>query len=204
MSGAATESRQERKERTRQAILDAALELSAESGMGAVSLRRITKQVGIVPTAFYRHFESVEDVGLVLVADAFVSLREMLRDVRNETDDLDRIVPTSLAVLARHVRERPLQFSFIARERSGSGPVHDSIAHQLELVKRELATDLARLPGPAAWSHEDLQAFSSMIVDQMVLVAERLLRQPRSEEEIVRAARTQILMMIVGAAHWHS
>ena len=38
-------SRQERKERTRQAILDAALELSADGGLANLSLRSVAKRV---------------------------------------------------------------------------------------------------------------------------------------------------------------
>ena len=51
-----TESRVKRKEKTRRAILDAALALSADSTLVALSLRQVAKEVGIVPTAFYRHF----------------------------------------------------------------------------------------------------------------------------------------------------
>ena len=72
----------ERKERTRRAILDAALSLGEESSLGAVSLRQVAKEVGIVPTAFYRHFDSIEALGKALVDESFVSLRAMVRDVR--------------------------------------------------------------------------------------------------------------------------
>ena len=35
-----------------------------------------------MPTAFYRHFASLEELGLALVDESFASLRAMLRDVR--------------------------------------------------------------------------------------------------------------------------
>ena len=72
MSSPSEGSRQERKQRTRQAILDAALEIADEESLATVSLRQVTKQVGIVPTAFYRHFDSIEALGLALVDEAFV------------------------------------------------------------------------------------------------------------------------------------
>ena len=75
------ETRGERKERTRQAIMDATLALCEDSSLVALSLRQVAKEVGIVPTAFYRHFASIEDLGLALVEDSFVSLRAMLRVV---------------------------------------------------------------------------------------------------------------------------
>src|ERR1041384_5200271 len=93
-----TESRVERKERTRRAILDAALRLCEESSLIALSLRQVAKEVGIVPTAFYRHFDSIESLGLALVDESFVSLRAMLRDVRRgapaHADIVDRAVDT--------------------------------------------------------------------------------------------------------------
>src|SRR3954468_17571491 len=80
--GPVTETRGERKERTRRAILDAALHLCEDSSLVALSLRQVAKEVGIVPTAFYRHFDSIESLGLALVDESFVSLRAMLREIR--------------------------------------------------------------------------------------------------------------------------
>ena len=94
------ESRQERKQRTRQAILDAALEIADEESLAAVSLRQVTKQVGIVPTAFYRHFASVDELGLALVDQSFASLREMLRDVRRTSTELSGVIAGSVADVA--------------------------------------------------------------------------------------------------------
>ncbi|HEY9393797.1 MAG TPA: TetR family transcriptional regulator, partial [Nocardioides sp.] len=81
-TGAEPESRAERKLRTRRAILDATLELCTDSSLTALSLRQVAKQVGIVPTAFYRHFDSIESLGLALVEESFDSLRDLFRDVR--------------------------------------------------------------------------------------------------------------------------
>ena len=81
VSGVSGESRTERKERTRRAILDATLSLCEDSSLVALSLRQVAKEVGIVPTAFYRHFDSIEDLGLALVEESFVSLRAMLREL---------------------------------------------------------------------------------------------------------------------------
>ena len=81
------ESRLERKERTRRAILDAALELCEDSSLVALSLRQVAGRVGIVPTGFYRHFDSIEALGMALVDESFASLRAMLRDVRRMDRD---------------------------------------------------------------------------------------------------------------------
>jgi AcrR family transcriptional regulator len=200
-----TETRGERKERTRRAILDAALELCEDSSLVALSLRRVAKRVGIVPTAFYRHFESIEALGLALVDESFVSLRAVLRDVRSGDPAFD-VVDRSVDVLAEHVGTQRQHFTFIARERVAGPPaVRDAIRHQIALVERELATDLARLPGTDAWTAEDLRVLSGLIVTAMVATAEALIGAGDSgRQQIEATARTQLRMVLIGALNWRS
>ncbi|MGY2702672.1 MULTISPECIES: TetR family transcriptional regulator [unclassified Nocardioides] len=201
-------SRVERKERTRRAILDAALELSDESTLAAISLRQVAKQVGIVPTAFYRHFDSIDALGLALVDEAFASLRTMMRDIRRGDPALADIVDRSVSVLVDHVHGHRAHFLFIARERAAGPPgVRDEIRHQIELFERELSTDLARLPGTDTWSPEDLGVLSNLIVTAMVSTAESILSaagRPDVEKQLVEQARTQLRMVLVGALNWRS
>jgi AcrR family transcriptional regulator len=203
------ESRQERKQRTRQAILDVALEIADEESLATVSLRQVTKQVGIVPTAFYRHFASIDELGLALVDQSFASLREMLRDVRRTSTELSGVIAGSVAVLVEHVHQHREHFRFIARERTSGPPVvREAIRHELELFERELATDLARLPRSQTWSSDDLRIMANLIVTAMVSTAEAIVTAPPNrpdvEREIVRTTVTQLRMIVVGAANWRS
>lgn len=203
-----TLSRVERKEVTRRAILDAALRISVDTGLAGLSLRAVAREVGIVPTAFYRHFGSIEELGVALVDDAFASLRQVLRDIRRDMD-VERVIDDSVAILARNVRERRDHFLFIARERVGGlTSVRDAIRHELGLIERELATDVARLPGTDAWSGEDLRVLANLIVGSMVETAEAIITSPPGrpdlEREVVRTAERQLRMVVIGAANWRS
>ena len=198
--------RGEQKERTRRAILDAALELSQGGGLSALSLRQVAKAVGIVPTAFYRHFSSLDELGLALVEESFESLRTMLRDVRQGASVPREIIRRSVDALATHVAENRGQFAFIARERfSGPKPVRDAVRHQLDLVQRELATDLAFITG-RRWSSEDLNILANLMVTAMVSTAEELVfsEQQTTRDEIKRRAERQLRMVVVGALQWSS
>ncbi|NUR07010.1 MAG: TetR family transcriptional regulator [Nocardioidaceae bacterium] len=202
-------SRRERKERTRQAILDAALGIADEQSLAALSLRQVTREVGIVPTAFYRHFASIDELGLALVDQSFASLREMLRDVRRSSSELTGVIKGSVDVLVQHVHERREHFRFVARERvSGPPAVRQAIRHELELVERELATDLARLPHADRWSSDDLRIMANLIVTLMVSTAEAIVaappERPDVEREVVRTAVAQLRMVVVGALQWES
>ena len=201
-----TTTRGERKERTRRAILDAALRLSDEKTLAALSLRQVAKEVGVVPTAFYRHFDSLDDLGLALVEESFASLRAMLRDVRQGAPAFNWIIDSSIDVVVEHARAHRAHFGFIARER-GAGPpvVREEIRHQIELFERELAADLARLPGTDTWEQEDLQVLANLIVTSMVSLGEQVITATgQAEEQIVWRARRQLRMVLIGALNWRS
>ena len=58
------------------------LQLEAGESFDALSLRSVARAAGVVPTAFYRHFESMDELGLALVEESFRTLRAMLREAR--------------------------------------------------------------------------------------------------------------------------
>ncbi|WP_141013936.1 TetR family transcriptional regulator [Nocardioides sambongensis] len=200
--------RAEQKERTRRAVLDAALGLCEDAPLAALSLRQVAKEVGIVPTAFYRHFASIEDLGLALVEESLATLRGVLRDVRRGPGpSYAAIIDASVAVLVDHVRRQRRHFTFIARERMAGPPaVRDAIATGIGLFERELATDLAHLPGTDTWAAEDLRILSDLIVSAMVTTAEKLVGTEAgspAESAVAATARAQLRMTLVGAANWH-
>src|SRR3546814_3280974 len=95
------ESRQERKERTRRAILDAALDQLSHTSFDSISLRQLAKAVGIVPTGFYRHFAPLDELGLALVEESFGPLRDLIREVRLDNDLVpDTLIDRPVDVLA--------------------------------------------------------------------------------------------------------
>ena len=132
----------------------------------------------------------------------------MLRDIRRGDPSYADIVDRSVETLVAHVHQQRSHFLFIARER-GAGPpsVRDAIRHEIELCERELATDLARLPGTESWSAEDLRVLSNLIVTAMVATAEQIMEatgRPGAEKQIAETARTQLRMVLVGALNWES
>lgn len=202
-------SRQAQKERTRQALLDAALRLSAESGFAQLSLRQVAREVGIVPTAFYRHFATMDELGLALVEQSFQTLRAMIRDAQRDPDTFADIIDASAEILVRVVKENKAHFGFVARERaSGSEAVRDAILRELELFISELAVVLARLPNVENWSAEDVAMASGLFVRNMVYRAEQVVAMPQGrpdlEAEIKRKAQREMRLIVLGFAAWDS
>jgi AcrR family transcriptional regulator len=198
-----------RKQRTREALMDAALRLLAEQSFGGLSLREVAREAGVVPTAFYRHFPNMEALALALVEDSFRTLREMIRSARDDPTRFDHVVRSSAEILVRHIHANPLHFRFIARERSSGVPaLRNAIRGEIRLFASELATDLARFPALAGWTTEDLQMMAGLLVNTMVSVAESIIDAPpgdaRAEADIVRIAEKQMTLVALGATQFKS
>jgi AcrR family transcriptional regulator len=202
-----TLSREERKEATRRAIVAAALRLLEDRSFVALSLREVTREAGIVPAAFYRHFESMEALGLVLIDESFRALRDMLRGARAGKLDPNRIIESSVDVLIDGVNERREYWRFIGRERSsGVTVLRYAIRTEIRLITSELAIDLARIPGLNTWSSEDLNILASLMVNSMIVIAEAIEDATDSAaiDEIKRTAVKQLRMIAVGVGGWRS
>ncbi len=202
-----TLSREERKEVTRRAIVAAALHLLEQDSFTALSLREVTREAGIVPAAFYRHFESMEALGLVLIDESFRSLRDMLRGARAGKLDPNHVIDSSAEILIASISERREHWRFITRERSsGVSVLRYAIRTELRLLTSELAIDLARFPGLKGWSSEDLNILASLFVNAMISVAE--LAEDAADQtaldEIKRTAIKQMSMITIGVRGWSS
>lgn len=202
-------SRQEQKGRTRDAILAAALELSQEKGFAQISLRQAARRAGIVPTAFYRHFASMDELGLALVEQSFSTLRRMMREAQRDPKVLENIIASSADVLVEAVKGGKAHFAFVARERvGGSEAVRSAIAHELDLFVSELAVVLGRLPNIETWSTGDVRMLSRLLVRNMVSNAEEVVEMPDGrpdlEERIKEGARRQMRLIVVGVRDWTS
>jgi AcrR family transcriptional regulator len=200
-------SREAKKEATRRAIVTAALTLLEERSFAALSLREVTREAGIAPAAFYRHFESMEALGLVLIDESFRALRDLLRRARAGKLDPTRVIESSVDMLIEGVNQRREHWRFIGRERnSGVTVLRYAIRTEIRLITSELAIDLARFPGLNTWSAEDLNILASLIVNAMISIAEAIedAGDAVALEEIKRTAVKQLRMIVVGVSGWRS
>ena len=200
----------ERRERTRQALLDAALlQMEAGESFDALSLRSVARAAGVVPTAFYRHFSSMDELALSLVDESFRTLRAMLREAREGGPAPEHVIRRSVEILVDHVRAHRQHFAFVARARStGNGVLRHAIRIEIRLFTSELATDLARFPVLRDWTTEDLQMIAGLLVNAMIATVEAILdapvAAPEAEAEISRVAEKQLRLVMLAVPHWHS
>ncbi|PBC61023.1 TetR family transcriptional regulator [Streptomyces sp. Tue6028] len=199
--------RQAQKQKTRQALLDAALGLLEEQSLSSLGLREVTRAVGVAPTAFYRHFRSTADLGVALVEEALGSLHPMIEDTVSAAGDSDERITRAVDLIARHVERYPAHVRFIARERHGGvQPVRDAIREQLARFAEEVKVALAEHPESEGWNDEDLLMLAGLYVDHMLMAASAFLEAleaPEAERErVARTASRQMRLISIGRHHW--
>jgi AcrR family transcriptional regulator len=212
-------SQSDRRRQTRRALLDAALQqMDGGYGVDSLSLRRVAKAAGVVPTAFYRHFDSMDELGLALVEESVATLRSMLREAREGGPGADggTLISRSVEILVAHVREHRRHFAFMAHARaSGNAVLRHAIRSETRLFASELATDLARFPILRDWTTADLQMLAGLYVDTMIATIDAILEastpgagsealSPEAEARIVTQASKQLRLIGLAIPHWRS
>lgn len=138
--------RAEQKARTRQKMIAVATRLSAKHGFAALSLREICRGAKLAPTAFYRHFRSMNDLGLALVDEVAETLRRLMREARRKVERKGSRVEASVTVFVDFIRRNANLFRLLLGERSGSSPAfRKALKKEMNLFVMELAEDLQRI-----------------------------------------------------------
>ncbi len=197
--------REEKKLQTRQALMDAALTLMHEgAGFSGLSLREVSRQAGLVPTGFYRHFPDLDALGEELAVEACRQLRVVMRQVRKKAQG-GAAITDSVKALVEFIRRNPLYFEFLARERAGGPPkVRETIHTQMRQFVAELAEDLQQWPIYADFPRDDLAMLADLVVNTVIHLALDLLALPYVEDDVEQVLRTtkQLRLIMLGAHAW--
>jgi len=132
--------RAQQKEKTRRALINAAMnQLSAETGFSSLSLREVAREAGIAPTSFYRHFRNMDELGLTLVDECGLTLRQLLRQARQRIDKGGSIIRVSIETFMQFVADNTAIFRLLLQERTGrSREFRKAVERELEHFKAEL------------------------------------------------------------------
>lgn len=122
-------------------IIDAAFRLlSQERSYSSLSLREVAREAGIAPNSFYRHFEDMEELGLTLVDECGVALRQLMRKARQRIRDQGSVIRTSVETFMEFIHNSPHIFYLLLRERSGTSlAFRKAVSRELQYFIVELA-----------------------------------------------------------------
>ncbi|WP_441246285.1 TetR family transcriptional regulator [Kitasatospora sp. McL0602] len=197
--------RQAQKQQSRRALLDAGLRLLEQQNLSGLGVREVTREAGMSPAGFYRHFRDLAELGVVLVEESLASLHVMIRSALAQQGEAEARIDRTVAVIAGHVREHRAHVRFLARERHGGvQAVREAIGGELRRFAGEVGEVLAAQPVSEGWSAEEIRMLAGLYVDHMVSTAAALLDAPTEAEQrrIARTAQTQLRLIGVGRTHW--
>lgn len=201
---------EERRRRTHDALKEAVLDLlDGERSFTSLSLREVTRAAGVVPAAFYRHYEGMEALGLDLVVDSFETLQVVMREARALPVPRRKMIRRSVETYIHYVRDHRKHFQFIAKERfSGSSSLRHAIRNEIRLFVSDLATDLALLLPKRDLRPDDLRMMAGLIVGTMENATDEVLDLPdgdaRAEEELIVRYEHQLRLIFLGIGAWRS
>ncbi|MGN5755570.1 TetR family transcriptional regulator [Acinetobacter calcoaceticus] len=207
--------RDERKQQSRQALLDAALHLSTSGrSFSSISLREVAREVGLVPTAFYRHFQDMDELGKELVDQVALHLKSVLHQLgQSYLQHKSTKTQTSIELFVQAVNHSPKQWQFMISERwGGSETVRAAIAREIEFLIEDLTTDLTKLEN---FKHiqepQDLNVLSTILTNMSFTWAMtwlNLSKQYQGEQlklqqtAFIENASTQVRLLFRGIANW--
>ena len=132
--------RAQQKEKTRRAIIDGALSLlSAEHSYASLSMREVCREAKIAAPSFYHHFKDMEELGLTLVDEAGLTLRQLMRKARKRIDNGRGVIRISIETFMEFVTQNPNIFRLLLRERSGTSVAfRAAVSREIKHFREEL------------------------------------------------------------------
>lgn len=139
------------KEKTRRALVDAAFnQLSSEKSFSNLSLREVAREAGIAATSFYRHFKDMDELGLAMVDESGLILRQLMRQARKRLETGGSVVVISVETFFEFIENRPNMFRLLLRESSGTSQAFRTAA------SREIQHFVAELAEYIQWRDKEI------------------------------------------------
>lgn len=208
--------RDERKQQSRQALLDAAVALTTSGrSFSSISLREIARDVGLVPTAFYRHFQDMNELGLELVDQVALHLKGILHQLgQTYIYQPNTKTQMSLDLFFEAVEQHPEPWVFMIAERwGGSEVIRHAIAREIHFLIEDLANDLTQIELVKRLGHaQALQVLANILINlsfTWAMTWMNISRQYQAEALHQQQAQfqlqtlTQVNLIFCGIVNWH-
>jgi len=191
--------RAQQKEKTRRSLIDAAFsQLSADRSFSNLSLREVAREAGIAPTSFYRHFKDMDELGLTMVDEGGLLLRQLMRQARQRIVKEGSVIRTSVETFMEFIDNSSNQFRLLLRERSGTSKAfRAAVAREIKHFILELAHYLES-ETPCDPTHAYIQA-EAMVTLVFNAGAEALDIEGTQREELVERLIWQLRYIARGA-----
>jgi len=201
--------RAEQKQRTRAALISAALEMVANGrAFSSLSLREVTRTAGVVPTAFYRHFQTMDDLGLAIVEEALPDLRSQMRALRHESVSMESLLISSVDVFFDFVLDHVQEFLFFGREiTGGSATLRKALRMHTVRFGYDLADDLERIGFARHLNDAERFMVADLLVRAVLTTSQDMLalrHHPEAMKALRQRTAQQMRVVVLGMLNWSS
>lgn len=191
--------RQEQKLQTRQRIVDAAFSLLDEDkSLSAISLREVAREAGIAPTSFYRHFSDINALGLTLVDESGLALRQLMRQARQRLESGGGVIDTSVDTFMEFIQKNRNVFRLLLREHTGTSPeFRAAVFREIQHFIKELSDYVVVQIGlPRALANMQAEAMVRLVFSAG---ADALDAEEAERDKIAQNIKLQLRFVQIGA-----
>jgi AcrR family transcriptional regulator len=203
-------------------LIRAALKLAMKTrSIRALGVREIGREAGLNPNTFYRHFSSMDELGLAILNEVIRSLRVPLREMRRTAaDSIAGEVPavrvpaeywtTSLKktrLVAREtinlyfefVLKNPEAFTIGVTELTGSSPMlREALQGTITDLAADLAEDIRILQLLPMVSDDSVQRISRIVIREIFMLSVDYIERVEAREEIRELAYFFLINLVAG------
>jgi AcrR family transcriptional regulator len=190
--------RKEAKERTRQRLLDAVLELVRKEGLGGLTTGKVTEAAGIAQSSFYVHFTDMDDALEALARHLGDEIRAIVRAERQKIDlsvgNPEQALRGAYAASINAMLAEPAFTEIlIGHRRDRMSPLGRCLRGVVDQARAELVSDLCAMG--LADVQPSLEVVAELIVGMTLAIVEgifdgRLPDRDAALDGLVRMTRT--------------
>jgi AcrR family transcriptional regulator len=175
--------------------------IGPERSIGSLSLREISREAGIAPNSFYRHFKDVDELAIALIKQAGHALRTLIGEARDRITPQHSVARTSMMVFMEQLQSDQGYLHLLLREgKVGSVAFKQAVDQQLVSFEQELCVDLIQLEaaqGHNVYAPELAAKAITRLVFSMGAIA---MDQPRDQHAVTMEQTISMIRMIIAGA----
>lgn len=183
---AASASRRDWPDSTRQRLVAAAIDLVRQEGLAALTTVRVARAAGIAQPGFYKHFKNMDDCLLEAAAQVVGRMHqafaEMRRSIPNRNDP-HQLSGHYAAVLLAMREDRPFA-ELLLRYRRHPSPLGHALRQTMDQVRADFAADLWREGVRVGLKREHfprLKLLADLILANLMACVEHVLDEPAAD-----------------------
>lgn len=186
---------------TREDLIQAALALiGPHRSVSTLSLREITREAGIAPNSFYRHFKDTDELAVALIDMAGEALRKVVGEAQERAASSESVVRSCVEVFMKQLNPDEKFLPILLREGTvGSDEFKAAVERQLMFFEEELCEGMQELAQRNERPIAEAALTAKAITRLIFAMGATAMDQPKEKHpEIIEQMVTMVRIIMVG------